>query len=672
MRFEGFAMLVALLAGGLGCSNPPPAAPQPSAPRCVERAEVLDPVCDEDGRLAPEAKKVDRLPLCRDLAMPEGSGENRPVARAALVYDALPLRGRSWRSLLEHTDGWGKPPGGPPGDVAGLNTPFESCIPIQAIAGGALPNPASFPCGEQLRNAPRGGRDTNASRATEAICSALGSGDGGLDAVVMLFDHVVDEADRIDDPAGTFAASVVECAKQGVLMQLVAQPGAHRYGYVFGRAGTAASVEALANQLGRLLGDATMHGTSRNALLRSDAGACHADACPPAFVFPISGGFGLARGTEALLSTPAPEWRVSEEGSGGEATRRKRALARVQAERLPLKPEVFVTSCSGAELVVTANTRRVQRGTPDTGVGSVSMSWQGRLGVPRAVAPYPFLTETTSLAFYRPTESESPSFVSEPTWSAPYSMAAEIPADAVPWDGSAAPVTTHSCSAADSVFLAPVIRVEGSGAEVLYWRSRGRSELDAIAAAFPSAGRADALSRELGQAARFGWVTAVRGFKVPGQVSMSLTTSHVELDCATRAMADVLVRATAFSDVSFSSGLCADPRVKECPDLAMACADSAPGGGASTMARFYWELLHAPATSFAAAGRAGPDDARWAAKAVPRLLASMAGGITRRPESAICSNAHVEVGCGSKVTTRSCRGEPAGAAGSPDSESGEP
>ena len=630
-----------------GCSTEPDGSGSstrvsPTAGASRARPAPTMPSCISDGsgeRLS--TRPAGSAPFCADLDAVSPLQPPRQVARLGLLYDALPLRGRSWQSFVAFSAAWGRPVGSsiPDGErIAGLDYPPTGCISIQALARETAPPWQRGGCDKPA--APAAARDTRADLALANLCTQFAGDAPELDAAVLLFDHIVDSPARDVDGASQFADAVVGCIERGLPVRLVAQPSARRFAYVVGAKRTERAVAEIAKRLQELLSAPTAHTDSPNAIFRSDRRACAKDQCLPAHDIALSATYPMPREVAVTWDRPQPLW--------GKPPADLPPPVRDARRRLPgpLRPDAFTTIC-GSEAAVTADSTRPMADSP--GLGGLRINWARPLGEFRSLEQYPFLEDRLVVSLQQhPTGgavAAAEQVTEEAAWTERMSVAQGL-AGAVVNTSSAEPGASAFCSGS-KVALTPILRITDGALELAYWRSKAGDAKSAggLAAAFPPAIKKKqfdpASEMELGD--RFGWIVqneALRGVKA---LDVVVQSSPLELDCITRAVEETLSSVVSFKRDDFDAWLCTAERMAQCAPLQAVCnrSESQP-----RMGRFFRELFDAPPVNFGGANRRAPDNARAATLSVARVFSAVANHLRASiPAAAACDHARVSLGC---------------------------
>jgi len=656
------SLFVGLLAA---CGDEPTRPSKPAVPRAAAPPKVEMPVCEGSGASRALSTAPDgELPRCESL---NGSGDQTPtmhVEKLAVVYDALPLKGRSWLSFAGYPAAWGRPSvQWVPAEekVGGLDTRASFCRPIQSFDAATDPGWKADSCD---RPAGAGAaKDTRADAALAGICRTLTDAAPPFDAAVLVFDHIIDSPATGEDAASKFAEAVVSCGQRGLVMRLVAQPGAHRYAYVIGRPGTAAALHAISARLTELLGASSAHANSPNAIFRSDRKVCPTAACPAAYDVAISNHFEVVRGSKVTANRKQPSWGKPDPNLRPNVREAKRKLPP------PLRPDAFSTQC-GSDIAVTANSTRPM--SDAAGLGAVELSWGTPLGEKTSQADYPYLEEhllaAVSVAKTARTSAADLKLVPEETWSSRLS-ASSAAAGATSVTEGMQPAASSACTAPMGASLTPILRVESTSAELIYWRSRAGDGTSAskLNTAFPMSLRQENFdpAQPVDAADRFGWLTTTAVGRDVAQFNLELQSSPLSLDCVTATMVQTLSSVVSFEKEDFNAWLCTAERKQQCPSLAPICdnAQAQPGMGG-----FFRDLMAAPAVRFGGSNRHAPDNARAASLSVARVFAAVSEELKKSmPGTSACSNSRVSLGCavpppkvrsGTKPENGSGSGEP--------------
>lgn len=638
-----------LLASGLtlffalGCDGSPTPAPI-SKPASRPASPVVEmPACEgsADKRTLTTTPPA-ALPSCESLSGSGEQGTTTPIEKLAVVYDALPLKGRSWFSFAGYPAAWGRPsvqwvPA--EAKVGGLDTPASFCRPIQSFGGASDPGWKADSCD---RPAGAGSaKDTRADAAIAGLCRTLIEVSPPFDAAVLVFDHIIDSPATGEDAAANFANAVVACGESGLVMRLVAQPSTHRYAYIIGKSGTGAALHAISARFAELLEASSAHTKSPNAIFKSDRGACPKGICPHAYDMAISASFGVTRGSSVTATRAQPNWSKPDPALP--------APVRDARRKLPpaLRPDAFTTQC-GDDIAVTANSSRPM--SDAAGLGAIGLTWSAPLGEPRVQDDYPYLQERLlvemSVAKTARTAISDINLTTEAVWTSRFSVS-EAAGKSTSLSSGAEPAASSPCAAAAGVSITPILRVDATSLELIYWRSRSGDGAAAskLNSAFPLSTRRSAFdpAAAISPGERFGWLTSASVGRDVAQLNLEVNSSPLELDCITSTMVQTLSSVVSFEQDDFDAWLCADERKEHCASLGAVC-DSAPTQ--PKMGIFFKDLMGAPAVRFGGSNRRAPDSARAASLSVARVFAAVSESLKQsRPEAGACSNARVSVGC---------------------------
>ena len=630
-----------------GCESAPPGRAKGGNTSKSKAPAVVMPACEGSGatpRLS--TTPTDAPPMCDDLGTPAPTTVSEPIAKLAIIYDALPLAGRSWASFVDYPAAWGRPSEqwvDANVKVAGLDTPAAFCRPIQSFGRTASGTWSPGSCDQPAGAA--GASDTRADAALKDVCASLASGTAPFDAAVLVFDHIIDSPSVGEDGAAKFAEAVVGCGEADLVMRLVAQPGAHRYGYLIAKPGTTASLRALSARLKELFTASAAHTTSPNAIFRSDKKACPEGVCPNAYDIALSKHFQITRGSKVALSRQQPTWgRPASELPKPVRDARNKLPA-------PLRPDAFATIC-GNDVAVSANSNRPM--ADEAGLAGFAMSWKGQIGERRVQEDYPFLEERlraeVSVAKSARSAPADLELKPEAAWSNRMS-AAPTAVPGVELEVGPASASSMPCAPEDHTSITPILRVENESLSLVYWRSRAGDGAAAgkLSTAFPAfvratAFQADNTDMELGE--RFGWLAGTTVGHDVSQFNVGVNSTALELDCITRTMEQTLSSVVSFKADDFNAWLCTPQRKEQCPTLTAVCdnAETQP-----KMGIFFRDLFKAPAVKFGGSNRRAPDNARAATLSIARVFSAVAASLNKSmPAAVACSNARVSIGCAAK------------------------
>jgi hypothetical protein len=284
------------------------------------------------------------------------------------------------------------------------------------------------------------------------------------------------------------------------------------------------------------------------------------------------------------------------------------------------------------------------------GLGAVGLSWETPLGERTFQNDYPYLEEhllaAISVAKTARTSAADVKLVPEETWSARLS-ASSAAAGATSVAEGAQPAASSACTGLMGASLTPILRVESTSAELVYWRSRTGDGAAAskLNSAFPLSTRKETFdpAQPIEAADRFGWITSTAVGRDVAQLNLELQSSPLGLDCVTATMVQTLSSVVSFEKEDFNAWLCTAERKQQCPNLGAVC-ENAPTQ--PTMGRFFQDLIGAPSVRFGGSNRRAPDNARAASLSVARVFAGVSEELKKSMAGAgACSNSRVSLGC---------------------------